>query len=207
RFGQAEVLREEMFGRVADPVGDAECAKFREVSVVEDEDEMSRLVPETLEHVAVAAGEIPDVAGLEIVGLGAPPRIDHGCPHAALDDKRPLGGRGVPVQLAHGARLQLHRDARDTLGDRQLLDGGLLAVAAADHLALRLLQLELEGRQLIPGEQGSGTLFLNENSSSAAFKPTMLAAATAEPMNPRRESSDMVSPCRRVIRKRGTQRS
>src|SRR5208337_4246727 len=94
-----------------------------------------------------------------------------------------------------------HRHARDPLGDRQLLDCRLLAVAAADLLALRLLHLELEGRQLIPGEQGSGTLFLNENSSSAAFKPTMLAAATAEPMNPRRESSDMVSPCRRVIRK------
>src|SRR5271157_2952498 len=148
RFGQLEVLREEMFGRVADPVGDAECAKFREVAVVEDEDEMSRLVPETFEHVTVTAGEVPDVAGLEIVGLGTPPRVDHGRAHAAFYDKRPFGSRGVPVQLAHGARLQPHRDARDPLGDRQLFDGRLLAVAAADHPTLRLLQLELEGGQL-----------------------------------------------------------
>jgi len=121
---------------------------------------MSRLVAQALEHVAVAAGKIPDVAGLEIVGLGTPPRVDHGRAHAAFYDKRPLGRGGVPVQLAHGARLQLHRHARDPLGDRQLLDCRLLAVAAADLLALRLLQLELEGRQLIPGEQGVGDVVL-----------------------------------------------
>ena len=70
RFGQAEVLRQQALGRVADPVGDAEGAELGEVAVVEDQDEVARLVAEAFEHVAVAAGKIPDVAGLEVVGLG-----------------------------------------------------------------------------------------------------------------------------------------
>ena len=55
---------------MADPVGDAEGAELREIAVVEDQDEMRGLVSQAFEHVAVAAGEVPDVAGLEVVGLG-----------------------------------------------------------------------------------------------------------------------------------------
>jgi hypothetical protein len=53
-----------------------------------------------------------------------------------------------------------HRHAGDRLGYRQLLDGGFLAVAVADHLAFRLLQLELEGRQLVTREQHVGDVVL-----------------------------------------------
>ena len=63
RFGQAEVLGQERLGGVADPVGDAEGAELREIAVVEDQDEVRRLVAQALEHVTVAAREIPDVAG------------------------------------------------------------------------------------------------------------------------------------------------
>ncbi len=46
----------------------------------------------------------------------------------------------------------------------------------------------------LPESNGSGRLFLKAKSSSAAaFIPTRLAAVAAEPMNPRRESFDMVS--------------
>ena len=72
RFGQAEVLRQERLRDVADPVGDAERAELREVAVVEDQDEVRRLVAQAFEHVAVAAREIPDVARLEVVRLGLP---------------------------------------------------------------------------------------------------------------------------------------
>ena len=84
-----------------DPVGDGEGAEFGEIAVVEDQDEVARLVVEALQHVAVAARKIPDVAGLEIVGFGRALRIDHGGAHAALQHERPLRGGGVPVQLAH----------------------------------------------------------------------------------------------------------
>ena len=153
RFRQAEVLGQQRLGRVADPVGDAERAELGEVAVVEDQDEVAGLVAQALKHVAVAAGEIPDVARLEIIGLGVALRIDDGRAHAPLEDEGPLGGGGVPVQLAHRTRLQPHRNPGDAFGDRQLLDGGLLAKAVADHFALGFLQRKFERRQFIAGQQ------------------------------------------------------
>ena len=156
---------------------------------------MARLVAQAFEHVAVAAGEVPDVARLEVVGLGVAAWIDDRGADAALEDERPLGGGGVPVQFAHRARLEPHRDAGDPLGDRQLLDGGFLAVAVADDLAFRLLQRELEGRQFLAGEHGSGTLFMKLGSPAAAgWAPASVAseAMPAAARNSRRCGSDMV---------------
>ena len=193
RLGQAEVLRQERLGRVADPVGDAERAELREVAVVEDQDEVRRLVSQAFEHVAVAAGKIPHVARLEVVRLGVPLRVDDRGPDPPLDHERPLGRGGVPVELAHGTGLEPHRDAGDPLGDRQLLDGRLLAEAAGDPRPCDFSSANLKVGSSLPASNGSGTLFLNGNSSSAAAgNPTTLAAAAAEPINPRRDSSDMV---------------
>ena len=119
------------------------------------------LSPRHLEHVAVAAREVPDVARLEVVGLGAALRVDDGGAHAAFDDERPLGGRGVPVQLAHHARLEAHRDAGDALGDRQLLDGRLLAVAAADRpCPSDFSSSNLNVGSSLPDEDGIGDVVL-----------------------------------------------
>ena len=82
-----------------------------------------------------------------------PPGIDDGGADAALENKRPFGRGGVPVQLAHRAGLKPHRDAGDALGDRQLLNRRLLAVAVADDLAFRLLQREFESRQILARER------------------------------------------------------
>ena len=71
RRGKPEILGEQLLRRVADPVGDAEGAELGEVAVVEDEDEVAGPVAERLDDVAVAAREIPDVAGFEVVGLRA----------------------------------------------------------------------------------------------------------------------------------------
>ena len=106
---------------MSDPVGDAEGAEFGEVAVVEDQDEMTGLVTEALQHVAVAARKVPDVAGVEIVGFGEAAWIDDGGADAALENERPFGRGGVPVQLAHHAGFKLHRYARDSFRDRQLL--------------------------------------------------------------------------------------
>ena len=137
-----------------DPVGDAEGAEFGEVAIVEDQDEMTGLVAEALQHVTVPPGEVPDVARVEIVGLGKAAWVDDGGANAPLDDEGPLGRGGVPVQFAHRARLKPHRNPGNSLGDRQLRDGGLLAVTVADDLALRLLQREFEGRQVLAGQDG-----------------------------------------------------
>ena len=138
---------------MSDPVGDAEGAEFGEVAVVEDQDEVTGLVAEALQHVAVAAREVPDVAGVEIVGLGEAAWVDDGGADAALKNERPFGRGGVPVQFAHRAGLKPHRDAGDPLGDRQLRNRRLLAVTVADDLAVRLLQREFEGRQILARER------------------------------------------------------
>ena len=155
-FRQAKILRQQRPGRVPDPVGDGERAELGEIAIVEDQDEVTRLVAQALQHVAVAARKIPDVAGIEIVGLGCALRIDHRGAHASLQHEGPFRGGGVPVQFAHRAGLELHGDAGNALGDRQLGDGRFLAKAVADHLALALLQREFEGRQLLVRERGIG---------------------------------------------------
>ena len=65
-------------------------------------------------------GKYQTSPGLEVVGLGAALRVDHGRAHAAFDDEGPLGGGRVPVQFAHHAGLHAHRHAGDALRDRQL---------------------------------------------------------------------------------------
>ena len=156
RCGQAEVLGQECFGRMAHPVGDAERAELREVAVVKDQHEVARLAAQAFKHVAVAAWEVPYVARLEIVRFRVPARTDYRRPHPSFVHEGPLRRGGVPVQLAHAARLQPHRHARDSRGDGELLDGGLLGRALADHLSFGLLQSELKGWQLLAGDQGVG---------------------------------------------------
>src|SRR5207237_7532288 len=97
RFRQAEILRQQRRRCVSDPVGDAEGAEFGEVTVVENQDEVTGLVAKALQHVAVAAREVPDVAGVEIVGLGKAAWIEDGGADAALKYERPFGCGGVPV--------------------------------------------------------------------------------------------------------------
>jgi hypothetical protein len=128
---------------------------------------MARLVAQRLDDVAMTAREIPDIARLEVIGLGAALRIDHGGAHPPLGDERPFGRSSVPMQLTHHARLHAHRHAGDRLGDRQLSDGRLLAVAVADDLAYGLFQLEFEGRQLLARSGGIGDVVLK--AAVAAF--------------------------------------
>ena len=54
---------------MANPIGDAERAELGEITVVEDQDELGRSSPKALEHMAMPAREVPNVARLEIVGL------------------------------------------------------------------------------------------------------------------------------------------
>jgi hypothetical protein len=146
------------------PIGDAEGAEFREIAVVEDEDKVAGLVAQALDRMAVAARKIPDVARIEIVGLRVALRIGHGGAAAPFDDKGPFGRGGVPVQLAHYARLEPHRDAGDSLRDRQLQDGRLFAEAAIHHLARRFFQREFERRQVLARQQRVGHVVLEGKS-------------------------------------------
>ena len=143
-----------------EPVGDAEGTELGEISVVENQDEMAWLVADPRQRVGVTTREIPDIAGIEVVDLGAAVRIDHRGAHAPLVHKRPLCRGWVPVQCTRDARLEPHRYAGDPLRDRQLRDGRFLAEAAAIDLAGRFFQRKLEGRQLRAGQERIGNIVL-----------------------------------------------
>ena len=83
---------------------------------------MRGFIAETLEHVRVPTPKVPDVAGIEVVCLSLPGRVDDRCAHTSSYHERPLGGSGVPVKLTHHTGLKLHRDACDSFRDGQLLD-------------------------------------------------------------------------------------
>ncbi|KAF5408798.1 MAG: hypothetical protein Udaeo2_10530 [Candidatus Udaeobacter sp.] len=47
----------------AQSIGDTKCAELREIAVVKDQNEMGRLVAETLEHMGMATWKVPDSPG------------------------------------------------------------------------------------------------------------------------------------------------
>src|SRR5260370_13707385 len=115
RFRHTKVFGQKRLGHVTNPVGDAERAKFGKISVIKDKNEMAGPRAQTLQHMAMPAGEIPHVAWIEIVGLGHTLRINDGGTNATLGDVPPLGRRRMPVKLAHRARFEPHGDPRDAL--------------------------------------------------------------------------------------------
>src|SRR6516164_7914036 len=121
---------------------------------------MREFIAETLEHMGVPTRKVPDVAGIKVVCLSLPGRVDNRCAHTSSDHERPLGGSGVPVKLAHHTRLKLHRHARDSFRDGQLLDCYFLAKVFAENFALRFLQFEFESRQFFSGQQQVGNVVL-----------------------------------------------
>ena len=67
-----------------DPISDTERAELREITVVKDQNEMSRIVAETLKHVGMATRKVPDVAWFEVVRLGLTSRINDCCTNMAF---------------------------------------------------------------------------------------------------------------------------
>src|SRR5207244_1823260 len=57
-------------------------------------------------------------------------------------------------------RGQPHGDPGDSLGDRQLLDGGFIRIALAAHAPFDFSRANLKVRSSLPDRSGSGTLFM-----------------------------------------------
>ena len=159
--GRPKFLASSGFRRVADPVGDAERAELGEVAVVEDQDEVGRLVAQAAEHVAVAAGEVPDVARLEVVGLGVALRIDDRRAHAAVDRRTPIRRRwrASAARASRPARAIIETPAMP------LEIGSCSTVASLPTLPPITLPADFSSSNLnvgssLPDSSGSGTLLL-----------------------------------------------
>src|SRR5205085_11102277 len=144
RFLQAKIFRQQRFGHVADPIGDTKRAELGEITVIENQNELCRLIAEAFEDVRVAAWKVPDVARIKVVRLGLSSRVDHRGAHTTFQYERPFRRGCVPVELAHDAGLKLHRYARDSLRDRQLLDSYFLPKTIPKNFPFRLFQFEFE---------------------------------------------------------------
>src|SRR5262249_17435988 len=116
--------------------GNAERAEFREITVVENQNEMCGFIPEAFQHVGVAAWKIPNIPRIEVVRLSLPGGIDYGGTRTTFQHKRPFRGGCVPVQLAHNAGFKLHRYTSDSFRDRQLIDSYLFAKAVPENFSL-----------------------------------------------------------------------
>ena len=141
---------------MADPIGDTKGTELGEITVIENQNEMCRFIAEAFEHVSVATWKVPNVARIKVVRLGLSGRVDHSGAHTTFQDKRPFRSRCVPVKLAHHAGFKLHRYARDSLRDRQLLDSYFFAKAVPENFALRFFQFEFERRQFFSRQQRVG---------------------------------------------------
>src|SRR5437773_2268585 len=84
RLSQPKIFRQQRFGRVTDPIGDAEGAELGKITVIENQNEMRRFIAEALEHVRVTARKIPDVARFKVIRLRLPCWIDYGGAHTSF---------------------------------------------------------------------------------------------------------------------------
>src|SRR5215468_6002824 len=89
---------------MADPIGDAERAEFREIAVVEHQHEQAVLGADALDRVAEPAREIPDVAGMKVDDLRLALRVDGGDAALALDHIGPPRWRASAVRVTPQGR-------------------------------------------------------------------------------------------------------
>ena len=78
--GHAEVLGQDLFRGVGQPVRDQERRLLAEIAVVEDEQELAAVALQSLDRVGDAGREVPDVALADIVLEGVAFLVDGGDP-------------------------------------------------------------------------------------------------------------------------------
>lgn len=114
---------------LTEPVRQDESALLGEVAVVKDEQELGAILAQTLQTMRHTAGEVPQVALLQVINEVAALIVQRRNAHLAVENIGPLGLL-VPVQLADDALAQTHVDAGEFARGGQLADGGLAGPAS-----------------------------------------------------------------------------
>src|SRR5882762_8755014 len=125
--GDVEMLHHHSRWRMRQPVGQR---NFGIVIGLEDLEEHEIGVADVLDVVAEALLYIADVARAEIVGECSRTRIEYGHSGLTLDVVLPFVGVGVPVELAHAARLDGDERSRNSRGGLEVPAVGDLHHAA-----------------------------------------------------------------------------
>src|SRR5262249_8758312 len=102
---------------------------LRLLAVIERNDELGALRREALQRVRQTGREKPEVTFLDVFDAGVPLSIDGGGAASSARHEGPLG-RLVPVQLTNAARRQVHVDACNLVGDREVFRSELARPAS-----------------------------------------------------------------------------
>lgn len=106
------------------PVGQDKGRLLREVAVIENEEELSSVLTKTLQRVRDTAGEVPQVALLQVVDEVAALIVESSDTDLTVKNVCPLGLL-VPVKLTNDALVEPHVDASELNAGGKLTDGGL----------------------------------------------------------------------------------
>jgi hypothetical protein len=108
--GEAEILCHNFARGLRQKISDAERVIFREISVIEDQDEVALPGAESLNRMTIASGKVPDIACIERIDISRSVGMEDRGTARSGDDIGPLGRVRMPMQLANGARAQPNRD-------------------------------------------------------------------------------------------------
>src|SRR5439155_531882 len=127
-FVDTKVFGQDLPRRVGEPVADQECLVLREVAIIKHQQELDPVL-ESLDRMRQAGGEVPKVAGADVVDKETALLVKERDAAAAFDHVSPLGFL-VPVQLADAAGFKAHVYTSDLRADRQLACRRLASPAA-----------------------------------------------------------------------------
>src|SRR5882724_2824599 len=111
------------------PLREKERIVFRKYSLIESQQKLASVWPQTLDRVRKASWEIPQIALADVVDKNRPVRIEQGNACISVEHNGPLIGC-MPMQFAKATRGEAHVDAGDLRRRRQLALGHLMGPTA-----------------------------------------------------------------------------
>src|SRR5208283_3314089 len=118
-----------------DPVTGAECAEFREATVIENQNEMSLVWSKSLNRVSPSSWEEENVPFITISRFPVAFEVNRRHPDPSANNVTPFGSGRVPMKFAESSRVQSHRHAGHVLGNRKFMHVGFRSRTTRSNLA------------------------------------------------------------------------
>src|SRR5713226_3972218 len=146
RRRDAKVLAQHLGRRVLEPVAQQECVVLVEVSIVENQQELTSVGAQSLNRMWNAARKIPEVADTHVIDKVSSLGVDSGDTGGPVQHVSPFGLL-VPMQLAHAAGIESHLNAGNRFRDTKLPHRHLTGPAAVRLSHMRVSKREAEVRR------------------------------------------------------------
>src|SRR6267154_4033271 len=107
------------------PFREKHCTVFRKHTLIEDQEELASIRPQTLDRMRKTGREIPQIALAHVVDKDCPIKIQYRDAGISVEHDGPLIGC-MPMEFAKAASRQTHVDAGYVCGGRQFALGYLV---------------------------------------------------------------------------------